>query len=150
MSSASIHRILCDSTITPIATTLPLTLVTGGATAAGGCTGAPQWWQDRTRTVRYVGRGLGTVPSRLRRALEARDAHCAFPGCRVQVDRTRTHHVRGREHGRDTSLANPVPLCVRPHHVVHDGGWVITPRADTSPGTTGHWELAPADRPPPP
>ncbi len=67
-------------------------------------------------------------------------------GCRVQVDRTHAHHVREREHGRDTSLANLVLLCLRHHHVVHEGGWVITPRADTSPGTTGYWELAPPDR----
>ena len=127
LSSASIHRILCDSTITPIDPTLPLTLVTGGATGAGGCIGEPQWWRDRARTVLHVGRGLGTVPPRLRRALEARDEHHAFPGCRVQVDRTHAHHVREREHGRDTSLADPVPLCLRHHHVVHDDGWVITP-----------------------
>ncbi len=86
----------------------------GGAPEAGGCAGAPQWWQDPARTVLYVGRGLGTVPPRLRRALEARDEHRAFPGCRVHVDRTHAHHVRGREHGGDTSLANLVLLCDRP------------------------------------
>ncbi len=68
-----------------------------------------------------VGRKTRSIPPALRRALEARDRGCVFPGC------TRTRHVDGHhiQHwadGGDTKLANLVTLCRFHHRAVHEGG----------------------------
>ncbi len=35
------------------------------------------------------------------------------------------HHVVWWRHGGGSDLANLIPLCVRHHHRVHDGGWQL-------------------------
>jgi len=104
VSPAAARRIACDASVTA---------VTRGA---GG-------------EVLDVGRKTRTVPSAMRRALEARDNRaCSFPGC------TRTlfldaHHVRHWADGGATKLSNLVLLCSRCHHFVHEHGYTI--EADT-------------------
>ena len=73
----------------------------------------------------YVGRDYRVVPPRLRRALEHRDRHCAFPGCGVNVRRCRAHHVQHWEHGGPTDIDNCVLLCETHHRAVHEGGWTL-------------------------
>jgi hypothetical protein len=130
------------------ATSIPGTTA-DSSTAVGDCAGSG--WRaalldrlrDRARSVLYLGRTQRTVTARLRRALEVRDRHCAFPGCHVDVSRTHAHHVRPWEHGGDTTLANTVLLCVKHHHAVHEGGWTITPTPGIDPHTTGCWTFTP-------
>ena len=61
-----------------------------------------------------VGRRTRTIPPALRRALDARDKGCRYPGCthRRYVD---GHHVRHWADGGETKLSNLVSLC-RFHH----------------------------------
>ena len=71
-----------------------------------------------------VGRRNRAVPSRIKRALRARDGGCVFPGCRNSrfVD---AHHVQHWSAGGETSLENLVLLCSRHHRLVHEGGYRI-------------------------
>ena len=68
-----------------------------------------------------VGRRRRTVPPAIRRALEARDATCRFPGC--QNRHCDAHHVRHWADGGATKLDNLVLLCRRHHRAVHEGGF---------------------------
>ena len=58
----------------------------------------------------------------MRRALQARDGGCRFPGCSNHkfVD---GHHIRHWADGGETSLDNLVLLCRFHHHLVHEGGY---------------------------
>jgi len=71
-----------------------------------------------------VGRKSRTVPTAIKRALQARDKGCTFPGCRHErfVD---AHHVRHWSAGGETSLDNLMLLCSRHHKLVHEGGFSI-------------------------
>ena len=75
--------------------------------------------QDADGAVLDVGRKTRTIPTRLRRALEARDGHCVFPGCHAR--RCDAHHVEHWIDGGRTALENLVLLCRRHHTLVHDG-----------------------------
>ncbi len=70
-----------------------------------------------------VGRRTRTIPPALRRALEARDRGCRFPGCGSRF--TDAHHVIPWADGGDTSLGNCVLLCKYHHRLVHEGGWTV-------------------------
>jgi hypothetical protein len=71
-----------------------------------------------------VGRKSRTIPPGIRRALNARDNGCRFPGCSFNryVD---GHHVQHWAHGGETSLANLVTLCRFHHRLVHEGRVVV-------------------------
>src|SRR2546428_4736224 len=73
-----------------------------------------------------------TLPSATRRALEARDRHCVWPGCgRPQVWRD-GHPAAWWTRGGETSLPNLALLC-RPHHrLVHESGW--SPQRESNHG----------------
>jgi hypothetical protein len=69
-----------------------------------------------------VGRKQRNVSTALRRALEARDRGCTFPGCHRKryVD---GHHIKHwAEHG-ETSLDNMTLLCSLHHRLLHEGGF---------------------------
>ena len=70
-----------------------------------------------------VGRKQRTIPSALRRALEARDRGCRFPGCGLRF--TDGHHITHWADGGETSLANTLLLCRHHHTLVHEGGWKV-------------------------
>ena len=63
-------------------------------------------------SVLDVGRKTRTIPPALRRALEARDRQCRFPGCNAR--RCDAHHVRHWADGGRTRLDNLVLLCRPP------------------------------------
>ena len=67
-----------------------------------------------------VGRKTRTIPPAIRRALNARDKGCRFPGCSFKryVD---GHHVKHWAHGGETKLSNLVTLCRFHHRLVHEG-----------------------------
>jgi hypothetical protein len=68
-----------------------------------------------------VGRRMRTIPPGIRRALNARDKGCRFPGChfKLYVD---GHHVKHWADGGETKLSNLVTLCRFHHRLVHEGG----------------------------
>lgn len=71
-----------------------------------------------------VGRKTRSIPPALRRALNARDRGCRFPGCGAtkSVD---AHHVRHWAEGGVTSLDNLVQLCRHHHRLVHEAGYRV-------------------------
>jgi hypothetical protein len=69
--------------------------------------------------VRGAGRRTRTVSPALRRALEARDRGCRFPGCGLRF--TDAHHVKHWADGGESTLRNMVLLCRRHHRAVHEG-----------------------------
>jgi len=74
-------------------------------------------------SVLHVGRRSRTVSPALRRALEARDRGCRFPGCGLRF--TDAHHIEHWADGGETSLRNTVLLCRRHHRLVHEDGFQI-------------------------
>lgn len=69
------------------------------------------------RKTRRVGRGL-------RRALEARDRRCCFPGCHRR-GRLQAHHIKYWTDGGETSPDNLLMLC-RSHHIAtHEGDLTV-------------------------
>ena len=132
------ERITCDSDVTKV--------VTARRPQPADHLTSAVWWRDQGREVLYVGRSQRTAPPRLRRALQVRDGHCVFPGCRVEPSRCEAHHVREWERGGGTGVDNMALLCVRHHHAVHEGGWLITAHDDRPPGADGYWRV---DPPPP-
>ncbi len=71
-------------------------------------------------SVLDVGRRRRTIPPALRRALEARDRGCRFPGCGLRF--ADAHHIEHWADGGGTSLKNTVLLCRRHHRLVHEEG----------------------------
>ena len=86
---------------------------------------------DADGAVLSVGRKTRTVPSSIRRALQARDRSCRFPGCTAR--RCDAHHVEHWIDGGVTSFDNLVLLCRRHHRAVHEGGFEVRQHRD---GTT--------------
>jgi hypothetical protein len=87
-----------------------------------------------------VGAVTDCVPPHLRRAITARDRHCAAPGCDKPSAACHVHHIIPRSRGGPTSLANCLLLCSF-HHliVIHRWGWSIALNPNgtttlTSPG----------------
>ena len=71
-----------------------------------------------------VGSRTRTIPPGIRRALQARDKGCRFPGCTFKryVD---GHHVKHWANGGETQLSNLVTLCRFHHRLVHEGQVVV-------------------------
>jgi hypothetical protein len=70
-----------------------------------------------------VGRRTRTIPPALRRALQARDRGCRFPGCGVR--HAQGHHIHHWANGGPTRLDNLAFLCRRHHRAVHEEGYRI-------------------------
>ena len=85
VSAETSSRLACDADVVPI------------ARAGDG-------------SVLDVGRRRRTVGWRLRKALEARDGGCRFPGCESS-GRTHAHHITPWAHGGETAMNNLVLLC---------------------------------------
>src|SRR5712692_3732741 len=72
-----------------------------------------------------VGRSRRTVDGPRRRALNARDGHCRWPGCERPPSRSAAHHLVHWSHGGGSELDNLIVLCHRHHWMVHEGSWQI-------------------------
>jgi len=70
-----------------------------------------------------VGRRTRVIPPALRRALQARDRGCRFPGCGVR--HAQGHHIHHWANGGPTRLDNLALLCRRHHRAVHEEGYRI-------------------------
>src|SRR6266568_210337 len=82
-----------------------------------------------------------TLPASTRRALEARDRHCVFPGCTRPTVWCDGHHLVWWTRGGATALPNLALLC-RPHHrMVHEEGWRLVRHQD------GRFSAMPPPRP---
>jgi hypothetical protein len=74
------------------------------------------------------------IPDYIRRAVTARDRHCAWPGCTRPPAACQVHHIVPRGRGGRTSLRNCCLLCEQHHQVfIHRLGWQFTMHPD---GTT--------------
>ena len=71
-----------------------------------------------------VGRKTRTIPPAIRRALNARDRGCRFPGC-SNTRYVDAHHIHHWAKGGETKLSNLVQLCRFHHRQVHEGRVVI-------------------------
>jgi hypothetical protein len=86
--------------------------------------GALQCWRRAVLDAldaRLLGRKTRSIPPAIRRALNARDPGCGFPGCTSQryLD---AHHIEHWADGGLTKLSNLVSLCRTHHRLVHEGG----------------------------
>ncbi|HLQ15164.1 MAG TPA: DUF222 domain-containing protein, partial [Candidatus Eisenbacteria bacterium] len=100
VSSKTIERLACDSSIARVLL-------------------------DSESLVIDVGRSKRVVSEPGRRALNARDGSCRWPGCERPAWRSAAHHVIHWIHGGTTDLDNLVLLCHRHHWMVHEGNWQI-------------------------
>jgi hypothetical protein len=72
-----------------------------------------------------VGRSRRVISPATRRALQARDKGCIWPGCDRPARWASGHHLVHWANGGATNLSNLVLLCARHHWMVHEGGWQI-------------------------
>ena len=88
-----------------------------------------------------LNRASRTLPAPTRRALEARDRHCVFPGCTRPLNWCDGHHMVWWTRGGETALPNLALLC-RPHHrMVHEENWRLVRHKD------GRFSAIPPARP---
>jgi hypothetical protein len=80
--------------------------------------------ENENGTPLDVGRRTRSIPSAIRRALNARDRGCRFPGC-TNTRYVDGHHIRHWSQGGATSLSNLLTLCRFHHRQVHEGGVAI-------------------------
>lgn len=80
-----------------------------------------------------VGRAVRVISPGLRRAVEARDQGCRWPGCDQPAVWASPHHIVHWARGGKTSLDNLILLCFA-HHIgfVHTAGWTITGHPNTA------------------
>jgi hypothetical protein len=71
-----------------------------------------------------VGRRTRSIPPAIRRALNARDKGCRFPGC-THTRYVDAHHVDHWATGGETSERNLVSLCRFHHRLVHEGSITV-------------------------
>ncbi len=62
-----------------------------------------------------AGTPASLITGALRRAVSARDRHCAFPGCDQPPAACQAHHLHPRAHGGETRLDNLILLCAFHH-----------------------------------
>jgi hypothetical protein len=72
-----------------------------------------------------VGRATRVVSAPTRRALRVRDRGCRWPGCDRQVNWSTPHHIIAWARGGPGTLANLLLLCFFHHRLVHEGGWQV-------------------------
>ena len=100
-------------------------------------------------SVLNIGRKTRTIPPALRRALEARDRGCRFPGCGLRF--TEAHHVTHWADGGETKLENLILLCRVHHRLVHEEGYTVHfPRGERPYFLDPRMRLLPHVPPPPP
>jgi len=72
-----------------------------------------------------VGRRKRLFTARQRRALQARDRTCRFPGCPVSASRTRGHHIEPWWLNGRTDIGNGLSLCNAHHGRLHAGAFRV-------------------------
>jgi hypothetical protein len=82
-----------------------------------------------------VGRAKRVISGPQRKALNARDKGCVWPGCDRPATWTSGHHIVHWIRGGSGDLPNLTLLCYRHHWMVHEGNWQIV-RSDDGRITT--------------
>ncbi|TMC52959.1 MAG: DUF222 domain-containing protein [Chloroflexi bacterium] len=77
-----------------------------------------------------IGRSRRVIAGPAKRALNARDGHCVWPGCERPASWCDGHHLVHWIRGGSTDLDNLVLLCHRHHWKVHEGGWQLVKTDD--------------------
>jgi len=77
-----------------------------------------------------VGRAKRTISGPTRRALNARDGQCVWPGCERPASWSDGHHLVHWIHGGTSDLDNLALLCLRHHWKVHEGDWQLVKTGD--------------------
>jgi hypothetical protein len=125
ISSKTVQRLACDASITRV-------LFGPGS------------------VVVDVGRATRLVSAPTRRALNARDQHCRWPGCERTASWSAAHHVVHWTQGGKTDLSNLLLLCHRHHWMVHEGGWRLARSDDDRvlavPPVYDYWRTAQLQR----
>jgi len=154
VSAETSRRLSCDASLV-LLTKAPGGEVHNGKDPGGGAPdgsmrdGSRQDDSGRDGAVREVGRKTRTIPPALRRALEARDRGCRFPGCGLRF--TEAHHVRHWADGGQTKLENLILLCRFHHRLVHEEGYTVHfPRGERPYFLDPRMRLLPDVPPPPP
>ncbi|MGH2792335.1 MAG: DUF222 domain-containing protein [Actinomycetota bacterium] len=95
--------------------------------------------EDRDGNPLDLGRKTRVVSPALRRALNARDGCCRWPGCGQSRFRD-AHHLEfwGEDEG-ETKIENLASLCRRHHRMVHEGGFGVKRRVDGTLSFTDPW-----------
>jgi len=83
---------------------------------------------DASGNTLDVGRKSRTIPTPIRRALDARDPICVWPGCECKF--VHGHHIRFWADGGETKLDNLCNLCSYHHHLVHDADYRVQRQDD--------------------
>jgi Domain of unknown function (DUF222)/HNH endonuclease len=105
VAARTVQRLGCDATITRVLVDAPSQVID-------------------------VGRSERVVPAATRRALNARDGGCRWPGCQRPPSWTSAHHVVHWSHHGPTDRDNLVLLCRHHHWCVHEGGWTLVHTED--------------------
>ena len=149
VSAETSRRLSCDTSV------VRLTKAPGGKVPHSGVPddGVPDGkapdGSARDGSMLDVGRKTRTIPPALRRALEARDRGCRFPGCGLRF--TEAHHVRHWADGGETKLDNLILLCRFHHRLVHEDGYTVHfPRGERPYFLDPRMRLLPDQSPPPP
>jgi hypothetical protein len=109
--SETVRRLTCDAAITRM-------------------TGLGELEHETTRAAR-------TLPPATRRAMNARDRHCVFPGCDRPPPWCEGHHLIFWADGGPTTLENLALVCGPHHRKVHEEGWKLQRDKD------GRWRATP-------
>jgi hypothetical protein len=99
ISTRSLERIACDSTISRVLLADSMVI--------------------------DVGRATRVVSAPMRRALRVRDKGCRWPGCDRQLSWSSPHHIIAWAKDGPSKLPNLVLLCFFHHRLVHEGGWQV-------------------------
>jgi hypothetical protein len=96
-----------------------------------------------------VGRRTRTIPPALRRALQARDRGCRFPGCVVR--HAQGHHLHHWANGGPARLDNLALVCRFHHRAVHEEGYRVERDAEGTLhfSTPNGWPIPEVPPPPP-
>ncbi len=97
---ATVQRLACDATISPVIFNDDLPI--------------------------DVGRRYRTATQKQINALRALYESCAGPDCDVRYDYCEPHHIDHWEYGGSTDVNNLLPLCLRHHRYLHEGGWKVS------------------------
>ena len=92
---------------------------------------------DGDGVVIDFGRRRRLLSPQARRALEARDRHCVWPGCDRPPRWCDSHHSHEWSGGGCSSVAESALLCGHHHRLRHEAGWQLLQIGD------GRWRAVP-------